>query len=302
MNKTCPICNHTEFKSALQCIDHYVSGENFEIIECTHCGMKITNDFPPENAIGKYYEAEDYISHSDTKKGLVNSLYHFVRQRMLKKKAGWVESASGIEKGKILDVGAGTGYFAGAMKERGWEVSIVEQSDEARKFAESNFNLQGFSSIKEFTESQQANGEKSQDVITLWHVLEHLEHLNESMDQFYKLLRPGGTLVVAVPNWSSYDAKIYKNLWAAYDVPRHLWHFTSKQMEILTKKHGFSLTETKKMPFDAFYISMMSEKYARNPLPFVKGFWTGLCGFFFSIFDKNNSSSLVYILRKEEKS
>lgn len=301
MNKICPVCNHKEFKSALQCIDHYVSGENFEIIECTQCGMKITNDFPPENTIGKYYETEDYISHSNTKKGLVNSLYHHVRQRMLKKKAGWVESASGIEMGKILDVGAGTGYFAGAMKKRGWEVSIVEQSDEARKFAENNFNLHGFSSIKNFIKNQHSNGEKSQDVISLWHVLEHLEPLNESMAQFYKLLNPGGTLIIAVPNCSSYDAKIYKNLWAAYDVPRHLWHFTSRQMEILTKKHGFSLVETKKMPFDAFYISMMSEKYARNPLPFVNGFWTGLCGFFFSIFDKNNSSSLVYILRKEEK-
>lgn len=301
MSQICPICNNTEFKSALWCIDHYVSGENFEIIECTRCGMKVTNDFPPENAIGRYYEAEEYISHSDTNKGLVNSLYHRVRQRMLKKKTGWVVSASGIEKGRILDVGAGTGYFAGAMKDRGWDVSIVEQSDKVRKIAEDNFKLQGFSSIKNFIENHQSESKEPLDVITLWHVLEHLEHLNESMAQFYKLLKPGGTLVAAVPNCASYDAEKHKSFWAAYDVPRHLWHFTSKQMEMLTEKHGFSLTKTMRMPFDAFYISMMSEKYAHSPLPFVKGFWSGLCGYFFSIFNKNKSSSLVFFLRKDEK-
>lgn len=257
----------------------------------------MTHDFPAENVIGKYYEAEDYISHSDTKKGLVNSVYHKVREIMLKRKAGWVDDSSGVKKGKVLDIGAGTGYFADAMQRRGWEVSIVEQSDEARLFAEKNFNLSGFSSIKDF-QNQDNETAESHDVITLWHVLEHLEHLNESMSQFYKLLKPGGVLIIAVPNCASYDAKKYKNLWAAYDVPRHIWHFTAKQMDMLTEKHYFTLTSIKRMPFDAFYISMMSEKYAGTPLPFIKGIMTGLIGYFFSLFDKNNSSSLVYIMRK----
>ncbi len=295
MKKACPICSATEFQKVFDCIDHYVSGETFEIIECKTCGMRITDDFPDEKTIGKYYEAADYISHSDTKKGIVNQVYHFVRQYMLKKKARWVEKSSGRKTGSILDVGTGTGYFANAMKKRNWDVSIVEQSDAAREFAEKNFGLSGSPSITEFA----VQSSKKLDVITLWHVLEHIENLKEAMTHFHQMLQKNGTLIIAVPNCNSFDARKYKSLWAAYDVPRHLWHFRAEQMEILAKNNGFEIAEIKPMPFDAFYISMISEKYAKQPLAFLKGIFTGIGGFFASIFDKKMSSSLVYILKKQ---
>lgn len=299
MKKACPICQNTEFHSVCHCIDYFVSHETFEIVECNRCGMRVTDDFPPENIIGRYYETQDYISHSNTKKGLINSLYHQVRQRMLKKKAKWVEKSSGLKQGKILDVGAGTGYFAATMQERGWNVEIVEQSTEAQEFAKKEFGLTAYPSLENYTLEHKTDENNSLDVISLWHVLEHLERQNESMSKFHTLLKPGGTLIIAVPNCSSYDARIYKEKWAAYDVPRHLWHFTPKQMEILAGNHGFALTEIKRMPFDAFYIAMMSEKYSQSTFPYVKGIWTGICGWIFSLFDKNQSSSLVYIFKKE---
>lgn len=260
--------------------------------------MRITNDFPTENEIGKYYETSDYISHSDTKKGIVNAVYHGVRQLMLRKKANWIEVNSGLKTGKMLDVGAGTGYFANTMKERGWDVSVVEKSKMAREFAEKNFQLSAYPSMEDLKKNSKSENSATLDVISLWHVLEHLEHLNESFSQFNKLLKPGGNLVIAVPNCNSYDARKYQNLWAAYDVPRHLWHFRKEQMEILAKKHGFSISEIKKMPFDAFYISMISEKYSGKPFAFLKGILSGIGGYFTSISDKSRSSSLVYFLKK----
>ena len=137
------------------------------------------------------------------------------------------------------------------------------------------------------------------NAITLWHVLEHLEHLNESMEQFYKLLKPGGTLIIAVPNCDSYDARKYGKFWAAYDVPRHIWHFRAEQMKILACKHGYSNSGIKKMAFDAFYISLMSEKYDGKSLPFLRGILSGLGGYFSSLSDESSSSSLVYFLKKD---
>ena len=297
--KTCPVCGRNEFRTVLTCTDHYVSQETFEIAECVACGMRITGDFPAEEAIGKYYETSDYISHSDTKKGLVNSLYHRVRQQMLRKKANWITKSTGLEKGTILDVGTGTGYFANAMKELGWTVSVVEKSLSAREFAEKNFKLTAYPSMDNFVKKHKLSGAEPLDAITLWHVLEHLEQLNETMEQFGKLLKPGGTLAIAVPNCESYDARKYKNHWAAYDVPRHLWHFRKKQMNILAKNHGFTISEIKKMPFDAFYISMMSEKYAGHTAPFIRGILTGTAGYVASLLDNSKSSSLVYVLKKQ---
>lgn len=295
MLEVCPICGSNKLNDIFSCKDYFVSGEVFQLVDCEKCRMRITADFPVESEIGKYYEATDYISHSDTKKGIVNSVYHYVRQFMLKKKARWVEKSSRLKSGAILDVGTGTGYFANTMKERNWQVSTVEQSEKARDFAEKNFGLKGVASISEYV----AQSNEKLDVITLWHVLEHIENLNEAMADFQNLLKLDGTLIIAVPNCNSYDARKYKNLWAAYDVPRHLWHFRAEQMTILANKHGFKITEIKPMPFDAFYISMMSENYAKRSFAFFRGMWAGVAGFFASLFDKKMSSSLVYVLKKQ---
>ena len=293
------MCGVNRFSKVLNCKDHYVSGEIFEIVECEKCKMRITKDFPAENELGKYYETSDYISHSDTKKGIMNYTYHQVRQYMLRKKAAWIEQYAGLKTGRMLDVGAGTGYFADAMQRRGWQVSVVEKNDSAREFAGRNFQLPVYDSIENFSRKNSSGAINGLDTITLWHVLEHLEHLNESMEQFYKLLKPGGTLIIAVPNCDSYDARKYGKFWAAYDVPRHIWHFRAEQMKILARKHGFSISGIKKMPFDAFYISMMSEKYAGKSLPFLRGILSGLGGYFSSLSDESSSSSLVYFLKKD---
>lgn len=295
MKQSCPICGNITYHHVFTCVDYFVSRESFDIVECCECGMRMTDEVPDENVIGHYYETTDYISHSDTKKGMINVLYHNVRRKMLQKKAQWVEAYSPQNQGVLLDMGAGTGYFAHAMQQRGWTATMVEQSAQARQFAFERFGLGASASLKEYVETTLSG---SLDIITLWHVLEHLDGLNDVMRRFYELLKPEGVLIIAVPNHSSYDARVYESDWAAYDVPRHLWHFTPKQMEMLAVKHGFRLVDMKPMPFDAFYISMMSEKYAQAKGAFIKGVWRGVCGYVMSLFDKRNSSSLVYVLRK----
>jgi 2-polyprenyl-3-methyl-5-hydroxy-6-metoxy-1,4-benzoquinol methylase len=139
---------------------------------------------------------------------------------------------------------------------------------------------------------------KSFEVITLWHVLEHLPNLNSSMSQFFKLLKDTGTLVIAVPNINSYDAKKYQQYWAAYDVPRHLWHFSPNTVSLLAEQCGFQIIDIKPMPFDAFYVSMLSEKYKNKKFATLRGLYRGLLSCFICLFNKKKSSSLIYVMKK----
>ena len=291
---TCPLCGGQQLEHALTCTDFYASGEKFEVVRCAHCGFLMTQNVPIEAEIGKYYETPDYISHSDTQKGLMNRVYHWVRQYMLSQKAKLVKQASKLSKGVLLDYGTGTGYFANTMTRKGWTVKAIEKSPQARTFAKEHFNL------KVDAETALPNYQaETFDVITLWHVMEHLEHLNEMWDTLYRILKERGVLIVAVPNPSSYDAKKYKEWWAAYDVPRHLWHFSPSTMQQFGAKHGFILEAEHPMPFDAFYVSMLTEKYKGNSLSFIKGLWTGTCAWFNSLGKKERSSSMIYVFRKK---
>lgn len=291
---TCPLCGGQQLEHALTCTDYYASGETFEVVRCVHCGFLMTQDAPVEAEIGRYYETPDYISHSDTRKGLMNSLYHVVRRVMLGRKAARVNRAARLKKGVLLDYGTGTGYFADAMARRGWTVSAVEKNAAARAFAKEHFGLEVLpeTGLKDFADA-------SMDVVTLWHVMEHLEDLNGMWDVFYRLLKKQGVLIVAVPNPDSYDARKYGNEWAAYDVPRHLWHFRPSVMQRFGVKHGFILEGRFPMPMDAFYVSMLSEKYKGSRLPFVKGLWTGLLAWFSALGKKERSSSMIYVFRKK---
>ena len=291
---TCPLCGGQQLEHALTCTDFYASGEKFEVVRCAHCGFLMTQNVPIEAEIGKYYETPDYISHSDTQKGLMNRVYHWVRQYMLSQKAKLVKQASKLSKGVLLDYGTGTGYFANTMARKGWTVKAIEKSPQARTFAKEHFNL------KVDAETALPNYQaETFDVVTLWHVMEHLEHLNEMWDTLYRILKERGVLIVAVPNPSSYDAKKYKEWWAAYDVPRHLWHFSPSTMQQFGAKHGFILEAEHPMPFDAFYVSMLTEKYKGNSLSFIKGLWTGTCAWFNSLGKKERSSSMIYVFRKK---
>jgi 2-polyprenyl-3-methyl-5-hydroxy-6-metoxy-1,4-benzoquinol methylase len=254
----------------------------------------MTQNVPVEAEIGKYYETPDYISHSDTQKGLMNRVYHWVRQYMLSQKARLVRQASKMPKGTILDYGTGTGYFANTMVSKGWTVRAIEKSPQARTFAKEHFGLDVDA------ETALPHYEAATfDVVTLWHVMEHLEHLNEMWNTLHRILKERGVLIVAVPNPNSYDAQKYKEWWAAYDVPRHLWHFSPSVMQQFGAKHGFILEAEHPMPFDAFYVSMLTEKYKGSKLSFIKGLWAGTYAWFSALGKKERSSSMIYVFRKK---
>lgn len=298
MNKltinACPLCGGAHLKRAMTCTDFYASGEQFDLYTCEDCGFTFTQGVPVEAEIGRYYETPDYISHSDTKKGVMNSVYHWVRGYMLKRKARLVAHEAHRKTGRLLDIGTGTGYFADTMKRGGWQVEAIEKNAHARAFAKEHFGLEVKldTALKDFEPD-------SFDVITLWHVMEHLEPLNEVWETLNSLLTEKGVLIVAVPNCSSYDARKYGAYWAAYDVPRHLWHFTPGTIQQLGSKHGFILAERHPMPFDAFYISMLTEKNMRHSCPFVRGMITGTLAWLHALVKKERSSSMIYVFRKK---
>jgi 2-polyprenyl-3-methyl-5-hydroxy-6-metoxy-1,4-benzoquinol methylase len=288
----CPVCNSPEKEIFIQGQDFFASQEFFDIEKCKKCGFLFTQNFPAEEYIGTYYESPDYISHSNSQKGFINSIYHKVRSFMLKNKAHLIEKMS-KERGSLLDIGAGTGYFGNEMQQRNWQVSLIEKSPQARDFIKQNWqiNVQDENALFLFPE-------KTFDVITLWHVLEHLEKLNETMSYLHSILKDNGTLVLALPNAGSFDAEKYGKFWAAYDVPRHLWHFSPKTLKIFAQKHRFEIVKTKRMPFDVFYVSLLSEKYGRHPLGIIRAFFVGTAGWITSLFCINRTSSLIYILKK----
>ncbi len=292
--KNCPLCDSANLERAMTCIDHYASSEAFYLCQCKDCGFLFTQDFPVEAEIGSYYETPDYISHSDTRKGITNKVYHWVRSYMLKRKARLVEHEAHSKSGRLLDIGTGTGYFANTMQQRGWKVNAIEKNEQARKFAREHFNLE-----VEPDNALQEFAPESFDVITLWHVMEHLEQLNETWERLNTLLTEKGVLIIAVPNYTSYDAQKYGAHWAAYDVPRHLWHFTPDSIQRFGAKHGFILAEHHSMPFDAFYVSMLSEKYMKHSLPFLRGMLTGCIAWLSTMTKKERSSSMIYVFRKK---
>lgn len=289
----CPVCDESNFSTFLTCTDFFVSKEKFKIKECDSCGFKITDDVADEDEIGSYYQSEEYISHSNTAKGLVNAIYHFVRKIMLQRKRRLVEKNAGMLKGQLLDIGAGTGYFLNEMQQYGWRVTGTEKSCEARGFAKKEFDL----NINETHELFQFE-DKSFDVITLWHVLEHIHRLDENMKTFHRLLKNHGRLVVAVPNHDSYDARHYKEFWAAYDVPRHIWHFSPEQMNRFGEKHKLKLVKMRPMPFDSFYVSILSERYKKSGMALLKGLFHGKISWLNSLFYAGKCSSVIYVFEK----
>lgn len=304
----CPICNSSKTSKVFDAVDHFSTKEDFPVCDCLNCGFRFTNNFPSEDEIGRYYDSPDYISHSDSKKGLINQLYHFFRKRMLKKKVNLVSKyvleselspqTDYKQPTRLLDIGCGTGYFLNETKEKGYIVSGIEKDKKTREYAISNFDLD----IKCEEELWEIENDYF-DVITLWHVLEHIQSLNEVVSKINNILSPDGILVLALPNHSSYDAKKYKEYWAAYDIPRHLWHFTPDTLEKLLSKHKFKIIKKKTMPLDAFYISMLSEKYkgGNKFAQYLKAIIVGISGYLHSFSSINQSSSVIYIAKKSQK-
>ena len=287
----CPCCKSENIAKALSAKDHTVSNEVFEIWQCNTCTARFTQNVPDKNEIKKYYKSEDYISHSDTKKGFINSLYHTVRKRTLHGKRMTVEKFTKLSTGKVLDIGAGTGAFLNTMDKAGWEVTGIEPDDTARENAKKLYGLSLLPPQELFTLPPQFF-----DAITMWHVLEHVHELHEYIDQLKKLLKPTGCLFIAVPNYTCYDEKVYKEFWAAYDVPRHLYHFSPVSVTQLLLQHGLQLKAIKPMWFDSFYVSMLSEKYKSGKNNFLKAGWSGYVSNWKALFNKEKCSSIIYIV------
>jgi 2-polyprenyl-3-methyl-5-hydroxy-6-metoxy-1,4-benzoquinol methylase len=286
----CLVCGSANFEPFLVCKDYTVSQEQFNIVSCKGCGFKFTNPRPDNAVLGNYYKAESYVSHTNSKKGIVNKLYHTVRNYTLKSK---IQMVSGyVSRGTILDYGCGTGMFLSAINKAGWETFGMEPDDSARKMA----SERGLNVFSDKDRVSACVTDKKFNAITLWHVLEHVTDMPETLSFFKNKLNKDGVLIIAVPNHASYDAEYYKEFWAAYDVPRHLHHFDIKSMTSLVEQAGFKLQETKPMKFDSFYVSMLSEKYKTGSVNLLKAFWIGLKS---NLKAKNTHSysSTIYIFR-----
>ena len=287
----CPCCNNESIAKALSAKDHTVSKKVFEIWHCNLCTARFTQNVPGKNEIEKYYQSEDYISHSDTKEGFVNSLYHRVRKRTLHGKRKTVEKFTKLSTGRVLDIGSGTGAFLNTINKAGWDVTGIEPDETARDNAKKLYGLSLQPPQELFNLPAQ-----SFDAITLWHVLEHVHELHEYMNQLKKLLKTRGYLFIAVPNYTCYDEKVYKEFWAAYDVPRHLYHFSPTSITQLLLQHGLQLKGIKPMWYDSFYVSILSEKYKTGKNNFLYAFWNGYVSNFKTLLNNERCSSLIYIV------
>ena len=288
----CPNCENEEYTSSMNCIDHTVSKETFGIVKCNACKLLFTNPRPKIEDLGKYYDSKEYISHTSNKKGWFNTLYQIARLVNIQSKLTII----GNKRGKLLEIGSGTGELLNACKKAGWITTGVEPSEIARSNAKKNLDLNLIENINNINLEN-----KSQDVIMMWHVLEHVPNLKETIQKINSLLKDTGKLIIAVPNHKSYDAKHYKESWAAYDVPRHLSHFSKDTMASTLKSGGFKIEETKPMWLDSLYVSMLSEKIKtghKNPLIAIT---IGLTSNLKALLHTKEYSSLIFIAKKEFK-
>jgi len=289
----CPICNSDGFAHYLDCKDYTVSGEIFRLVQCSSCSLVVTSPRPDLNSLGAYYASEDYISHTETQRGLINRIYLLASRIALSRKKKIINERFSA-KGQLLDYGCGTGAFLKAMSDDGWKTNGIEPDDGARRIAAKRNNQEIFT-----PEQMQGFKESSYDVITLWHVLEHVPEPMVACKEFFRLLKPGGKLILALPNHLSQDAQKYRGAWAAYDVPRHLFHFNSLNIKSIGTRVGFANVEILPMKMDAFYISWLSEQYLKHSMAPVRAFFAGLSSnLFASNHPEKGYSSQLYILSK----
>lgn len=288
----CPICSSREFTSYGQAKDYTVSHETFQLVRCISCDFLITSPRPEDSQLGKYYESPDYISHSAKATTAFDKLYAISRELALSWKLTLVKKFTPTPNPSLLDYGCGTGFFLRKMKQNGFNIAGVEPSMVARTHAEKITSTQ----IHQRIEAVQQDF----DVISLWHVLEHVSNLNELIKQLKAHLNQNGILMIAVPNYKSEDAKKYGTIWAGFDVPRHLWHFEQNTMKKLLANHGLRIKAVVPMKLDAFYVSILSEKYRagkQSISTFARGFMAGLLSNFKA--KEKNYSSIIYIVHHE---
>jgi 2-polyprenyl-3-methyl-5-hydroxy-6-metoxy-1,4-benzoquinol methylase len=286
----CPVCENHQLSPHLLVTDFSVTKEVFQLMKCNQCALVFTQNIPDATSIGKYYQFEDYISHTDTQKGFINKAYHFVRKRTLLTKLKWVKKHTQLQKGTILDIGCGTGAFLNTMQQVNWSIVGLEPDETARKNATTLYNINPQLSSELFNLPA-----ASFDAITMWHVLEHVHELQAYVKQLQLLLKPNGALFIAVPNYTSYDAQQYKAYWAAYDVPRHLYHFAPTAIKQLFEQHGFEIIAYQPMWYDSFYVSMLSEQYKNGSK--IKALFVALLSNCKTLFNAKKCSSITYIIK-----
>lgn len=291
----CPVCQSGQFESYLEAKDHTVSSETFKIVRCKNCGFLFTNPRPIPASIGSYYESTDYISHHDEGSNMMSKVYGWVRQHTTQQKIKLLEKSVG-KKGALLDIGSGTGFFLSQAKAAGWRVAGTEPDAHARAAGKDRVGEDILDSIWD------PGLEISNfDAITMWHVLEHVHLLNETFEWLHKHLNPKGKVFIAVPNPESEDASRFRENWAAYDVPRHLYHFTKKSMNSLAATHGFNIEAIAPMWFDSYYVSLLSSRYEKGKTNIPLSLWEGSRSNWQgrpSSTRQPNTSSLIYILSK----
>lgn len=247
--------------------DYSVTGEEFELLMDENLQLLKTHPQPNNEELQKYYQSEDYISHTDAKRSWFEKMYHLVKQKAVRDKVSLIEYYNG-SKGIVLDIGSGTGDFLAEAKKQNWKTVGMEPSDKAKSIAKQK----GVCLVESYDELE----DHYFDVITMWHVLEHVPDLDFQINELKRLLKPDGTIIIAVPNYKSFDAHFYGKYWAAYDVPRHLWHFSKSAIQQLFAQKNLKLIEVKPMWFDSFYVSLLSEKYKTGKMNVFSAFWIGL--------------------------
>jgi 2-polyprenyl-3-methyl-5-hydroxy-6-metoxy-1,4-benzoquinol methylase len=292
----CPLCKSGLFLNALKIRDHAVSNETFIVCQCTNCKVRFTNPRPNISSIDHYYDFPEYYSHNDSAKSLTQLIYQTVRKIAIRKKITLINSLVS-EKGTLLDYGCGTGEFIYRAKTNGWDVSGIEPSSKARELAAAKVGENVFFNLDHLSRNQLFN------VITLFHVLEHVHQLRKTVKKLVKHLKPNGYLMIAIPNPESFDANKYGEDWAGWDVPRHLYHFNRKAMQTFEEVFDLKLVEIKKMPFDSYYVSLVSETYRKPGNMGIKKYWNAIVsGLLSNKSAKGKSgeySSNIYLFKKK---
>lgn len=285
----CPVCHGTYFHQEFTGIDHTTTGESFHVKHCQQCSLGITTPRPTQNDAARYYQSDSYISHAGKSRTLFDAIYLFIRSLSVRWKYSLIKPYLGSH--GLLDFGCGTGSFLQEVSRHGHPVEGVEPSESARGIAAKALAV---------APSLEQLAPRKYDIITLWHVLEHVYLLREILPQLKARLAAGGTLFIAVPNHQSPDARHYKELWAAYDLPRHLWHFNKQSMATLLQKEGLRVTKVIPMKLDAYYVSLLSERYKRSGQLGIIG-WT--CAMYNALRSNltarinGNYSSLIFVVQ-----
>ena len=288
----CPVCGHSSFKHFLNVPDWLVSKEVFELQQCEQCQFVFTANAPLEKDAGPYYNSEEYVEHSDTSSGLIYSIYHVARRAMLHYKYIKIKRLH-VGK-KLLDVGSGSGYFLNFMKKKDYDVTGVEISEKAIALCKKNFGIKAHSPSEFLEEKLDTN----YDIISLWHVFEHVYSYDAYFELFSKSLNDNGCLILALPNCDSQDARMNKVYWGAYDTPRHIWHFTPKTIELFAMERGFKMIKKHRMPLDPFFNVMVSDSYKDKFTVLPYTLLKGLYSYISSLLNIEKSSSIIYIFQK----